>query len=233
MINFNHESGFPSTPRSIPMLSYPEMNPIQMMQSPDLLYNPTFTSYPDRRPMHFRGRCRSRPIIHIIESDSCSSISSYSPRRHRSYSHPRQRRVIQQQKQQPIIFLPVKCQQSPTTISSLQRQSQQNILSTIQVQQQQQQPRYVLSSVLNTNSTADIINNNRSTFQPSTSTSFEQLQQSQTGPIQYVQTAPELQFISVEPRSSTAPQHVFVNNTNKKQSNVMESIQRSTTSNLP
>ncbi|CAF4474671.1 unnamed protein product, partial [Rotaria sp. Silwood2] len=77
-----------------------------------------------------------------------------------------------------------------------------------------------------------IINNNRSTFQPSTSTSFEPLQQSQTGPIQYVQTAPELQFISVEPRSSTVPQHVFVNSTNKKQSNVMESIQRSTTSNL-
>ncbi|CAF1062272.1 unnamed protein product [Rotaria sp. Silwood1] len=205
------------------------------MQSSDFSYKPTFSSYPDRRPVRIPSRHHSRPIIHIIESDSCSSISSYSPRHHhhhhhrRSYSHPRQRRFTQQQQQQPIILLPIKCQQSSTMTNSLQGQSQQNLLPTIQAQQ-----RYILPSILNTNSTPDIINNNQSMFQLSMPRSFENLQQIQNGSIQYVQKAPDLQFISVKPHSSNASQHVLVNNTNKKQSNIIKPIQRSIiTTNLP
>ncbi|CAF1018609.1 unnamed protein product [Rotaria sordida] len=200
-MNFNREPGRQLIPSSIPM-PYPEMNPMSIMQSSDSSYNSKFPSYPHHRPIRLPDRCRSRPVIHIIESDSCSSISTCSEinsYRHRSYSYPRQRRIIQQQ--QPIILLPIKCQPS-----------QQNILPTIQVQQQQQQG-HVL---------------------PSISTSFEKLQQTQTRPIQYVQEAPQLQFISVEPHSTTIPQHVLVNSTNKKQLNVIKSIQRSmTTNNLP
>ncbi|CAF5160964.1 unnamed protein product, partial [Rotaria sp. Silwood1] len=132
LINFNNESGLQLKPSS-----YPEINPISNMQSSDFSYKPTFSSYPDRRPVRIPSRHHSRPIIHIIESDSCSSISSYSPRHHhhhhhrRSYSHPRQRRFTQQQQQQPIILLPIKCQQSSTMTNSLQGQSQQNLLPTI------------------------------------------------------------------------------------------------------
>ncbi len=105
-----------------------------------------------RRPVRTCRRSRRsrrcRPVIRIIESSSCSSLSSCStesscsPRlRRRSRSHSR-RRTSQPQQQQPIILLPIQCQQpSQAPVQNQiqqQQQPQQIILPPIHVQQQGQ-----------------------------------------------------------------------------------------------
>lgn len=210
--NFNTGPGRPPSPSYNPMLpptgpppaiSYPNMN---TMQRPDPLYDQRFSSYPHHRRLvpayrrHHSSHCR--PVVHIIRSDSCSSIStcstisSCSPRCHRSYSYS----TSQQQQQQPIILLPIQCQQ------------QQPLAITGPVQGQSQP--IVLPSTL---------------IQPFNSMSTGRPQQLQAGPIQYVQATPQsastsqLQYISVKQPSSIAPERVLVNSTNKKLSTVVKS----------
>ena len=111
--------GFGPTPPPMPM-PYPNTNYMPPMPpmpppSPYPYYDPRPPPYPRRRlryrrPRRIRcrhGSRRCRPVIHIIDSDSCSSISdcssisSCSPRRYRSCSKPA---AVQQQ---PIILLPI------------------------------------------------------------------------------------------------------------------------------
>jgi len=232
--NFNTGSGLPPTPPPPPSfnpmfpptglppaISYPNVN---TMQRPDPSYNQRFASYPYRRrlmPAYRRHRSsRSRPVIRIIRSDSCisistcSTISSCSSHCHRSCSYS----TSQQQQQQPIILLPIQCQQQPLPITgSVQGQSQPIVLPSTQFQQQPM----TLPPISNISSTPVII-------QPFNSMSTGRPQQLQAGPIQYVQAKPQstptsqLQFISVKQPSSIAPQRVLVNSANKKQSTVVK-----------
>jgi len=217
IMNFNTGSGLPPPPPYNPMLpptgpppaiSYPNMN---TLQRPDPSYNQRFASYPYRRrlvPAYRRHRSsRSRPVIRIIRSDSCisistcSSISSCSSHCHRSCSYS-----TSQQQQQPIILLPIQCQQQPQPI----------VLPSTQIQQQPM----ALPPISNMSSAPMMI-------QPFNSMSAGRPQQLQAGPIQYVQAKPQstptsqLQFISVKQPSSIAPQRVLVNSANKKQSTVV------------
>jgi hypothetical protein len=230
--NFNTGSGLPPPPPPSynpmfpptgppPAISYPNVN---TMQRPDPSYNQRFASYPYRRrlmPAYRRHRSsRSRPVIRIIRSDSCisistcSTISSCSSHCHRSCSYS----TSQQQQQQPIILLPIQCQQQPLPITgSVQGQSQPIVLPSTQFQQQPM----TLPPISNISSTPVII-------QPLNSMSTGGPQQFQAGPIQYVQAKPQstptsqLQFISVKQPSSIAPQRVLVNSANKKQSTVVK-----------
>jgi hypothetical protein len=157
-----------SGPSMMPQMSLPPMFPPTMLQPqmpypnqgmimgpPSPIYDPGLRTYSRRRPVRIcRRRRRSRrcrPVIHIIDSSSCSSLSSYttisscSRHHHHSRSHSRRRAITPQQ--QPIILLPMPCQQpAPAVSTSVQpqiQQPQQIILPPIQVQQpgqfQQQQ----------------------------------------------------------------------------------------------
>jgi hypothetical protein len=219
-----------------PPIPYQNMNPMSMMGPPPPPYNPQYDSY-SRRPMrrrhHRRRRCR--PVIRIVEADSCSSlstcstISSCSRRRHRSRSYSRRCRTTPQQQQQPIIFLPIQCQQPSSGITnSIQGRQQQLALPPMQFQQSGQGQQQLALPPIQLSSS--------SIMQPSFSmpqvTPMGQGQQYQAGPIQYVQAMPQssstqLQYISARPQSSMAPQHVLVNSTNKKQLSTVQPVQRS------
>lgn len=86
-------------------MPYPNMNnSFPMRPRPEPLYN--------SRPRY--RRCRSscsRPIVHIIEADSCSSISTCSSVSSCCYS------VGCPTPQQPIIILPIEYQPAPTTLA--------------------------------------------------------------------------------------------------------------------
>ncbi len=155
---FSPPSPFPSMmpPSMSPGLPFPPPMPYPnqglMSMGPQLppFYDPGLRSYSRRRPVRIcrprRRRRRCRPVIRIIDSSSCSSLSSYttisscSRHRHRSCSHSRRRGTPPppQQQQQPIILLPIQCQQSPSAPvqHQIQQQPQQIILPPIQVQQQ-------------------------------------------------------------------------------------------------
>lgn len=134
----------PIIPQAMP---YPNQNMVSIAPQPTF-YEPGLRSYSRRRPVRIcrrRGRRsrRCRPVIHIIDSSSCSSISSCatisscSRRRCRSHSRRRGSSPPPQQQQQPIILLPIQCQQpAPTSAPQpIQQQPQQIILPPIQVQQ--------------------------------------------------------------------------------------------------
>jgi hypothetical protein len=203
IMNLNNGPGF--GPPSPPPMNYPNMYPMPP-QGP--MYDLRPPPYPlrlrRRRPRRTRcrhGPRRCRPVIHIIESDSCSTISSCSsvrscsPRRYRSCSEPRAA-----QQQQPIILLPMQYPQQ----SAIQGQPQQIILPPTQIQQKS----FALPAI----------------SAPQTVVSGSQFYQA--GPIQYVQSAPtsssQLKPILAKSYLSTAPQHVLVNSSNKKKSNVIK-----------
>ncbi|CAF1010722.1 unnamed protein product [Adineta steineri] len=157
----------PSMPPSMlpPPMPYPNQGPMSVGPS---YYEPPYSSRPRRRPTirvcrRPRRSRRCRPTIRVIESrsSSCSSLSSYttvsscSPRRHRSRSCSRRcggsrpQQQQQQQQQQPIILLPMPCQQqaqvaaAPAPVqlpvqNQIQQQPQQIILPPIRIQQQGQ-----------------------------------------------------------------------------------------------
>ncbi|CAF1254877.1 unnamed protein product [Rotaria magnacalcarata] len=209
-----------------PPMPYPNMNPMSMMQRQ--------SGY--GRPIRIRRRCRSRPTICIVRSDSCSSISTCETitpcckRRYRSCSHTNEPRAPQQQQ---IILVPVKCQQPQGATGTVQVQSQQTTLPAIQFQNQQQP--FVLPTILNTTGAPMILSGNQSMLQPTVARSqtitFGQPQQFQAGPIQYVQAAPrsssDLQLISMKSNTLMTPQHVLVNSTNKNEANVIKTINSS------
>ena len=124
---------------------YPDPNIISIAPQ-QALYDPGIPSCPRRRTVRVcrrrrRRTRRCRPVIHVIDSSSCSSLSSCSTisscsrrrRRHRSCSRSRKPAA---QPQQPIILLPVPCQQSASAPAPapIQQQPQQIILPPIQVQ---------------------------------------------------------------------------------------------------
>ena len=102
-MNFNTGAG---PPRPLPPynpMPYPNMNSFPMMQRPASLYN--------SRPRYRRCRsCCSRPIVHIVEADSCSSISTCSSVSSCCYS------IGCPVQEQPIIILPIEYQPAPTTV---------------------------------------------------------------------------------------------------------------------
>ncbi|UJR27768.1 hypothetical protein I4U23_009040 [Adineta vaga] len=150
----------PSMLPSVPPMPYPSQGPMSMAGLPPPMYDPGPRSYGRRRPVRICRRSRRsrrcRPVVRIIESSSCSSLSSYttvsscSPRRCRSRSHSHRCRASPPAAapQQPIILLPMPCQQSaaPASVappaapapfqSQLQQQPQQIILPPIRIQQQ-------------------------------------------------------------------------------------------------
>ena len=233
--------------------------------------DPGLRPYPCRRPVHICRRRRSRrrhPVIHIVESSSCSTLSSCttisSCSRHRHRSHSRSRRCAPAPQQQPIILLPMQCQQSQPTITedvrNLTRQEpRQVILPPIQIQsleqcQQQQQltsPSIPIQQQLlplppiqftpsnlasSTNSSQIVIPSGQPIMKPSISlpqiTAVAQPQQIRVAPVQYVQATTQssspLQYVSSEPRSTTALPRVLVNGTNEKQSAIAKPSSRST-----
>jgi hypothetical protein len=249
-----------------PQMSYPNPNMMSIGPQPQF-YEPGLRSYSRRRPVRIcrRRRRRSRrcrPVIHIIDSSSCSSlsscttISSCSRRRHRSCSRSRRSAPTPQQ-QQPIILLPIQCQQpaSAPVQNSIQQQPQQIILPPIRVQQpgqiQQQQlalppipfqqqtlalPPIPSNFVQSTNSSPMIIASGQPMLQPSMSlpqiANIGQPQQIHSGVVQYVQggrqSSSPLQYVSAEPRSTNALQRGSVNSSNKKQSTLIKTVPRST-----
>jgi hypothetical protein len=147
-------ASFPSmAPSMMPSAgSYPQPMPhrnqgtFPMLGPSTMFHEPAFQSHSHRRPRRLcrpRRSRRCRPVIHVIDSSSCSSISSCrslsSCSRRRSRSHSR-RHPSTPQPQQPIILLPIQCQQSsnaalpPPTINQ-QTQPQQIFLPPIQMQQ--------------------------------------------------------------------------------------------------
>lgn len=258
-------------------MPFPNQGAMSMMSPPPQQQQPPFYNSGlrsmSRRPVRIcrrRGRRsrRCRPVIHVIESSSCSSISSCSTesvcsrRRHRSHSRSRRCDAAPQQQQQPIILLPVPMQQSQQSAPApapIQQQPQQIVLPPIQVQQpgsfqqqqlalpgipmqQQQQlalpPIQFNSSNLmpSTNSSPIIIPSGQPLMQSSASmpqiVNLGQTQPIRGGAVQYVQAAPSssspLQYISSDRRSTTAPQRVLVNSTNKKKSTKTKPVARST-----
>ena len=205
-MNFNTGTDYPPPPynprvppigrRPMPHpISYPGMNSMR---------HPTFASYPrHRRPVRIYRRNRPRhcrPIVHVIRSDSCSSISTCSSISSCSYSRrcPPQ---PQQQQQQPIILLPIQCQQPslPALTTSFQTQAQPIIRPAIQQS-------FISPSITNLSSTPIII-------QPINTIPQGKPQQFQAGPIQYVQAPSNVQFISAKPISTVLPQPIIVNGT--------------------
>jgi len=199
MMDPNYEAGF-QPPRSTLPTPYNNMNPMPMMQPQAPLYNPRFGSYPNRRPparIHRRHSRRCRPVVHIIESDSCSSISSCSTisscsrRHHRSRCDARQHGTSQQQ--QPVVILPVQYQQQPSsTTNSIQGPTSLALPSTT--------------------STSMI----QPSFSMPQTVSVGRPQQYRAGPITYIQAKPQ----SSQSRSTIAPQRILVNSTNKQQFNL-------------
>lgn len=248
-----------------PMPMAPANPSLMSMGPPPGLYGPGYSSSSRGRPVRICRRRRShrsrrcRPVIQIIESSSCSSISSCSTRsscsrRRRRRSHSCRRDNAQQQ-QQPIIILPVPCQQSataPLQNAVQQQQPQQIVLPPIQVQQpghmQPQQlalppipmQQFNSSNILSSaNGNPIILSNGQSLLQPSGSLpqipNLGAIQQVQALPTQYVHagqpitttSASPLQYVSSQTRSTTAPQRVLVNSTNKKQSTRSKPVARS------
>ncbi|UJR21785.1 hypothetical protein I4U23_024860 [Adineta vaga] len=227
--NPNSGPGYlPQPPAPLP-ISRPSRN---LLPNQHPSYKPRFHSQPRHRTpvrVHHRQRSRRcRPVIHIIESDSCSSlstcssISSCSRYYRRSHSCPRRSATGQQ----PIIFLPVQCQQQPSAITcSNQGQAQSFVLPSIPLHQ------------------SNLALPSASTMQPAISMphilSNRKPQQYQAGPIQYVQATPrssssQLRSIPVQSRSTAAQQSVLVDSTNKKQSIIIKPIPRACSSqNLP
>ncbi len=205
MMDPDYEPGF-QPPRSILPTPYNNMNPMPRMQPQAPLYNPRFGSYPSRRPptrIHRRHSRRCRPVVHIIESDSCSSISSCSTisscsrRHHRSCCDSRQQGTSQQQ---PVILLPIQCQQQPSAMTN----------------SIQGQPSLALPSTSYTTSTSMI----QPSFSMPQTVPVGRPQQFRAGPITYIQAKSQLQPISTQSRSTIAPQRVLVNSTNKQQFNL-------------
>lgn len=128
------------------------IGPPPSLPPPPPMYGPEYPFYSRRRPTRIcrpRRSRRCRPVIHIVDSDSCSTVSSYrslSPchrRRRRSRSCSRRRACTPQPQQQPIIVLPVQCQQPSPGLAApsvTNAQPQQIILPPIQVQQSGQYP---------------------------------------------------------------------------------------------
>lgn len=196
-------TGFRPPPPSIPRMPYPNMYPPPMSQPQAPFYNPPpYGAYPRHYPpVRTSRRCsrRCRPVVEIIRSDSCSSISTCSTispcsrRRYRSCSCPRYCETSQPQ--QPVILLPIQCQQQPqANASSTQGQSVIAVPST-----------------------------SSSMIQPSTSmpqiAPVGKPQQFIAGPIQYIRTVPQvssssqLQPITVQSHSTIASQPIFVSAT--------------------
>ena len=221
-------------PQPQPSFSYP--NPMQMMSPP--VYNPGPPSYSRQLPVRYCRRRRSRrcrPVIRIVESSSCSSIStcrSWSPcsrRRRRSRSCSR-RRAITPQPQQPIIVLPIQCQQ-PAAVNQPANylgsgQAQQIVLPPIQVQQPGQlisqpaglppiqlrsingamQPQQLTLPQIQLSSHAAASNMNSSPMIIQSSSSLPQILNS--GQIQPVQGGGTIQYVQAAPQSSSALQYV-------------------------
>lgn len=134
----------PYPPMVGPQMSYPNQNMMSIAPQPTF-YEPGLRSCSRRRPVRMcrrrRRTRRCRPVIQIIDSSSCSSLSSCGTRsscsRRRHHSHSRRRASTPQQQQQPIILLPIQCQQpAPTPAPNPNPpQAQQIILPPIQVQQ--------------------------------------------------------------------------------------------------
>lgn len=227
MVNYNNGYRPPPPPLSYnPMplsrrrprpLSYPYPNSMPMMQRPPPYYNQRRSYRPSASISRRHRSRRCRPVVHIIEADSCSSIStcssisSCSSGRHRSCYCSK----ICQTPQQPIILLPIQCQPQPTVLTG----------------PIQQQP-IVLPSVSNISSTPMRIQ--PLNLAPQMVSNRKPLQ-IQAGPIQYVQAAPrststsELKFTPAKTYSSVAPQRVLVNSTNKKQITAVKTIPPSVT----
>ncbi|CAF0955518.1 unnamed protein product [Adineta steineri] len=226
ILNPNYGSGYP--PQYNGPMPYPNRNP---MPPRPPFQKTRFASLPRRRPpehAHHRYRSRRcRPVIHIIDSDSCSSIStcssesSYERYHCRSHSYPRRCGTRPQQQQQPIIFLPVQCQQQPSAMKgSFQGQIQPMILPSSQVQQ----PFLALQSA--------------STIQPSLSmpqmVPARRPQQIQAGPITYVyagapqtsSSSTQLKNPSGQSYSNIGSQRNLVNNENTKESVIIKPIPR-------
>lgn len=146
----------PSMGMPPPPMPYP--NQAMTIAAAPSYYEAEYAGFPRRRAVRVcrrrrRSRRRCRPVIHVIDSSSCDSLSSYSSisscsrRRHRSCSHSRRHAAPPppQQQQQPIILLPMPVQQSAPAVASApfqnsiqQGQPQQIVLPPIQVQQQGQ-----------------------------------------------------------------------------------------------
>ncbi|CAF1142925.1 unnamed protein product [Adineta ricciae] len=227
-MNLNAGPGYYPPPGPVP-ISRQSRN---LLPGQDPSYRPRFHSQSHSRPtvrVHRHRSRRCRPVIHIIESDSCSSlstcssVSSCSPYCRRSYSCPRRSGTCPQQ---PIIFLPVQCRQQPPAImSSDQNQAQPCIVPSTQFLQSN----LALPSI--------------SAMQPSLSmpqiVSGRKPQLYQAGPITYVQTAPKLSSshlrpIPAESRSNIPQQSDLVDSTNTKRPNIIKPIPRAcSTQTLP
>lgn len=148
IMNFSGGMVPPPMPYAPMAPSYPSMPPPppMPMAPPPPSFDPGLRSCSHRRPVRIcrRRRRRSRrrrPVVHIVDSSSCSSlstcstVSSCSRRRHRS--RPRSRRCSAPAPQQPIILLPIPSQQSAVAPAQnqIQQQPQQIILPPVQLQQ--------------------------------------------------------------------------------------------------
>ena len=131
-------------------------------------YNSGYGSYPQRPPIRAQRRHSShqrRPVVHIVESRSCSSISicssdsSYSERYCRSRSNVQPAAA----RQQPIILVPYLCAPQPAFSSS-----------------------YYTS----TKTVAPLMLNGGQSISMPQITSYGQTQKLLAGPIQYVQAQP-------------------------------------------
>ncbi|CAF0740920.1 unnamed protein product [Rotaria sordida] len=223
----------------LPPMPYPNQGPMSIIESPPPSYDPGLHSY-CRRPVRIcrrnRRSRRCRPVIHIIDSSSysslssCSTISSCSRRRHRSHSHSRRCTAAAPQ-QQPIILLPVPCQQSQPPLAALgqnqiQQQPQQIVLPPLQfqqsgqIQQQQQQQQLALpmqqqvlalpplqlspsNLIGSTASSPIIISNGQPMLQPSMSLP----QFTNIGQPQQINAGP-IQYVQAIPQSSSPLQYV-------------------------
>ena len=154
------------------------------------VYNPGLPSY-SHDQYHSR---RSRPVVRMLETTSCSSTSTCST----ISIAPRRTHRTPQQQQQPIILLPYQCSQP----------AQLTTLAPIQVNSSSYLPSSATTNPLTVNSIPSV-------FQPSRSAGSGQ--RLRAGPIQYVQAAPrsssttQLQYVTAESRSARAPAHVLVN----------------------
>lgn len=229
--SFGPPSMFPNSPMGPPSMGYPQQNSMSMMAprtSPMPAYDPCFESC-SRRPTRLSHRRRSRrcrPVIHVIDSDSCStssscrSWSSCSRHRRRSRSCSRRRNATPPP-QQPIIVVPIPCQQPAQTTASApminSAQPQQILLPPIHVQQGGQflqqsagipsmqfqtlgrtmQPLQLKTSSIipNLGTNPIIINGGSSSIQPSSSvqqiSNIGQIQTIPANAIQYVQAVPQ------------------------------------------
>lgn len=159
IMNYSGGSRMMPPPMLPPPMPYPAQ-PSMSMVGPPPMYDPgprPCRRRPTRVCRRPRRSRRCRPVIRIVESDSCSSLSSYttisscSPRRCHSRSHSRRCRAPSAPPQQPIILMPVPAQQPaavaaappapppPAPVQSqFQAQPQQIILPPIRIQQQGQ-----------------------------------------------------------------------------------------------